>query len=175
MSITTKVGDKGSTKLYSGEDVRKTDARIEFCGSIDELVSILGLAYNQEVKEEIKWIQRQLFVIASEVATKEPKYSKLKEKIDDKYVSHITGLCAELESKLVLPTGFILPGANIVSAHLDVARTFTRRCERNYVRLMDNGYINNEFILVWLNRLSDYVYLLARYTEHNNYNLVKES
>ena len=179
MSITTKVGDKGNTRLWSGEEVRKTDDRVVFCGHIDELVSVLGLAYanvrvNGGPRYAIKCIQRDLFIVASEVATTMPKYEKLKNKIGPKEIAKLTEDAKRLEKSIELPKGFILPGARMDSAYLDLARTITRRCERIYVTLIDKGYVSNQYIIIWLNRLSDYLYLLARYLENNNYNMVKE-
>lgn len=186
-SITTKQGDQGNTRLYSGERVSKSDLRMNICGDIDELVSILGIAYSflndnslfsnnskqGYIGTEITYIQKILFIIASEIATRQPKYDKLPNKITITDSNFITNLTAELEGRITLPKGFILPGANIISAHLDLARTITRRCERKIVTLKERGLLPNELIIVWLNRLSDYLYLLARASENNNYRMVK--
>ena len=179
-SVTTKVGDKGNTRLWSGEEVRKTDDRVVLCGHIDELVSVLGLAYvntrNVELgpANAIKCIQKDLFIVASEVATTYPKYNNLKDKIGPKEVAKLTDDCKLLEKNIELPKGFILPGARVDSAYLDLARTVTRRVERGYVGLFDSCKVDNKCVIIWLNRLSDYLYLLARYLENNNYNMVKE-
>ncbi len=190
-SITTKQGDTGSTRLYSGETVNKRSKRITACGDIDELVSALGIAYAelnrpvsldispeelvkiQDVLESITCVQRKLFLVASEIATLEPKLSSLKERIDDYEMNNLDYRRDKLEKKIELPKGFVLPGSNTVSAHLDMARSISRRCERTVVELYNEGFISNKFILMWMNRLSDYLYLLARYSESNNYRMVK--
>ena len=179
-SITTKVGDKGNTRLWSGEEVRKTDPRVVFCGHIDELVTLLGGAYAHinpcyEVRNALKDVQKELFIVASEVATTKPKYYKLKDKITSKHVRELTKAAKSIEDYIELPKGFILPGASVESYQVDLARVKVRSCERGYVKLFDDGIVDNENIIVWLNRLSDYLYLVARYLENNCYNLVKEN
>ena len=179
-SITTKVGDKGNTRLWSGEEVRKTDERIEFCGLIDELVSQLGVGFasaeaeiDSIVLSEIENVQRELFVLASEVATQEPRRSELERKIGKEAVSELEVRMKRIEEVVNPAKGWILPGASIVSAQLDVARCMARRCERSYVSLLDNNLVDNEDGLIWLNRISDYLYLLARYQERNQYRVIK--
>jgi len=185
-SITTKFGDTGDTRLYSGQTVSKKSKRIWSTGDIDELVSVLGVAYatlslhcsagddKNYLLEEITYIQRKLFLVASEIATMEPVLSRLKERIDLSAMDLLDEKRDALESKVTLPTGFILPGANLVSAHLDVARATSRRCERIITDLYNEGIITNRYLLMWMNRLSDYLYLLARYSEQGNYRMVKE-
>ena len=183
-SITTKIGDKGNTKLWSGEDVRKTNLAIEFCGSIDELVSTLGVCYAILLEEDkcfcysyilynIEKIQKLLFTVASEVATKEPKRSTLENKVDKNWVDDIETEIYNIEKIYQQPKGWVLPGSSCLSANLDVARCVARRCERDYVKVMDNCLVDNKEALVWLNRLSDLLYLLARLSENNNYRMVK--
>ena len=178
-SITTKVGDRGNTKLWSGEDVRKTDVRIDFCGCVDELVSVLGVCYatakpliENYLLVEIEYLQRELFVLASEVATEEPKRNTLKHKITKDTVRALEVKMAELEESITPAKGWILPGVCLLSAHLDVARCVARRCERVYVDLLDRESIYNQDGLIWLNRISDYLYLLARFQEET-YRVIK--
>lgn len=176
-SITTKLGDKGSTRLYSSELVSKRSKRIAACGDIDELVSMLGIVYsslpNRMLTDSITYVQTKLFDVASEIATLEPKLSKLPSRITEKTVSEIDERRIALEKVIDLPKGFILPGSNRVSSYIDMARAISRRCERSIVEIYNEGFISNEQILIWMNRLSDYLYLLARYSEHNNYRMVK--
>ena len=178
-SITTRQGDSGETRLYSGESVSKKSRRIWSCGDIDELVSQLGVAYaNTSEKDialimDIEYIQKTLFTVASEIATLEPKLSTLTKRIDSKEMSILDEKRDLLEEAIDLPKGFILPGATIISAHLDVCRAMSRRCERTITELYNEGFISNKYILMWMNRLSDYLYLLARYSENNNYRMVK--
>ncbi len=184
-SITTRQGDSGETRLYSGETVSKKSKRVWACGDIDELVSMLGIAYANipttssdatylRLREEIVYIQRRLFALASEIATLEPKLSQLKEHINIQAMEILDKKRDTLEAELELPKGFILPGANIISANLDMTRAISRRCERVVTDLYNEGFVSNRFLLMWMNRLSDYLYLLARYCEHNSYNMVKE-
>ena len=185
MSITTRIGDKGTTRTYSNETISKRSKRIVVCGYTDDLVSILGVAYAEipytstdelygMLREEITYIQRKLFLVGSEIATLEPKLSQLKDRIDENALLFLDTKRDLLESNIELPKGFILPGANKLSSLLDVARTACRKCEPPLVELYEEGFIANKYLLMWMNRLSDYLYLLARYTEHNNYRLVKE-
>ena len=186
-SITTKTGDKGTTRLYSGETVSKRSKRIAACGDIDELVSMLGIAYASvdkfglscepfylsDIVDEITYIQRKLFDVASEIATLEPRLSQLPNRITTQTVVEIDYSRTRLEGKIELPKGFILPGANKLSSYLDMARSISRRCERSIVEIYNEGFISNDSILIWMNRLSDYLYLLARYAEQNQYRMVK--
>lgn len=176
MSITTKFGDKGQTKLFTGQIVSKSNDRIKACGDIDELVSIMGIAKtacdSDFVCKEIDYLQRKLFVIASEIASEDT--SKLPKKITEKSVNLLTARCKELESKIILPKDFIVPGSHSDSIFLDWCRAVARRCERDIVLLKEKALINNIDILIWFNRLSDYLYLLGRSLENNNYKLVKD-
>ena len=192
-SITTKMGDHGETRLYSGETVSKKSKRVWACGDIDELVSTLGLAYAEvdmpikpfetppeQVKrlkyllEEITYIQKKLFIVASEIATLEPKLSKITGRIDADAMAYLDTKRDMLESSIELPKGFILPGANKISAYTDMARSVSRRCERVITDLYNEGFVSNKYLLMWMNRLSDYLYLLASYAEQNQYRMVKE-
>jgi len=181
MSITTKTGDNGSTRLSSGETVSKRSKRIAACGDIDELVSMLGVtsanlklvSNDQYVYDEIIHMQRRLFDVASEIATLEPKLNNLPNRITVDVIKEIDEKRIKLESSIELPQGFVLPGVNILSANLDMCRAISRRCERSIVEIYNEGFINNQNMLVWMNRLSDFLYLLARYSERNSYRLVK--
>ena len=178
-SITTKFGDTGNTRLYSNETVSKKSKRIWSCGDIDELVSMLGVAYSKthpqdiSLKLDIEYLQKTLFIVASEIATLEPKLSKLSSRIDSKVMDILDSKRDFLEQSLELPKGFILPGENEISAYLDVCRAMSRRCERTITELYNEGFISNKYLLMWMNRLSDYLYLLARYSEKGRYRMVK--
>lgn len=168
-SITTKVGDEGETFLYSGEKVMKNSPRPMAYGDMDELVSVLGIARcmckREGVSEEIMYVQKELFKAASEIATTEGKLNDLKDRIDEKMLSLIEEKKNRLEEKTDIPQGFIIPCGSIASSHIDHARTICRRCERRVVDLFDKGIIKNKIMIIWFNRLSDYLYLLARYEE----------
>ena len=176
-SITTKTGDQGLTRLFSGEKVLKNSSRLETYGDLDELVSLLSIARHSVTKKELKsdilFIQRQLFTIGSELATTETKLSKLKERVDVKFLEGLETKRIALEEKVEIPRDFIIPGNTLSSAYLDLARAVSRRCERKVVGLISEKSLTNETILIWFNRLSDYLYLMARY-EEGTYLLAKE-
>lgn len=171
MSITTKVGDRGTTFLFSGEEVSKDCARTNAYGDVDELVSVLGVARAQsakvDIRETIFWIQCELFVVAAELATETDAINLIKERIDEARLGQLDQRRDALELKIKMPTGFIIPGGTPVAAVIDHARTVARRCERRAVGLHNEGLIHNAHLLVWLNRLSDFLWLLARYDEGN--------
>jgi len=168
-SITTRTGDKGSTSLFSGELVDKDSPRTSVYGDIDELNSVLGVARaasrRMEVGEAILEIQKSLFVAGAELATSDAGLSKLKARIDEPMIKELDVQCADLENLIHMPRGFIIPGGTLAGGHIDHARTIARRVERGVVRLFREGHIGNEHILVWINRLSDYLWLLARREE----------
>jgi ATP:cob(I)alamin adenosyltransferase len=167
MSVTTKTGDKGRTSLYFGGRVPKDHIRIEFYGTLDELCSFLGLAKAQLGKKKerdiLESLQRDLFVIGAELATKTQYLNKLERKIDKGDIAIIDEHIAAFEKSRSYEEGcFYLPGENVTSATLDVARTIARRAERTAVTLKSRGILKNMHILTYLNRLSDLLYLMAR-------------
>jgi len=168
-SITTKVGDKGTTFLFSGEEVAKDSPRTDAYGDIDELVSVLGVARAQskkrEISETIFWIQIELFVVATELATEKKSLCLVKERIDATRLAMLDQRRDELEKLIKMPTGFIIPGGTSTAAVIDHARTIARRCERKAVGLARTGFIENPHLIIWLNRLSDFLWLLARHEE----------
>jgi len=165
MSIVTKTGDKGETGLFSSDEtkkirVSKASLRIETIGSIDEANSSLGLAASfvkdKKIKNKIFKIQNYLFEIGSILAG-----AKLE--IDQKLVSQMENEIDEMDKVLPKLTHFILPGGGKAGSLLLSARTFVRRAERRVVELSKKEKILPE-VLIYLNRLSDYVYTLARYS-----------
>lgn len=168
-SITTGVGDKGMTRLFSGEQVPKNSARTEACGDIDELVSILGVARavsrRKEVREAIFDVQRDLFLIGSELATTAKKVKCLSRRVDSNMVRQIDRERKEWEARIRPTSGFIIPGGNLAAAYIDWARAVARRCERKVAALVLAQVARNQLLLVWMNRLSDYLWLLARFEE----------
>ncbi len=169
-SITTKKGDKGRTRLYSGKEVSKNSPQLNALGDMDELVSVLGIARNQSEKDDVKdavfRIQKSLFVVAAELAATKEKAGILEKRVDQKMLDDIEEKRQKLEEKVELLDDFVIPGKNLSSAYLDFSRTIARKCERNVAGLFDEEKIDNEIILIWLNRLSDYLFLLARYEEN---------
>lgn len=164
MSIVTKRGDRGKTSLYKGARVSKDHIRVEAVGSLDEVSSYLGISKSliksKKKKKIIESIQKDLFIVNSEIAT--PSKS-LKKRISYSQVSRLEQEIIDLEGKLTPKLkGFSLAGKNKVSSNLDLARTITRRAERRAVTLARKKKLKNENILVYLNRLSDLLYLLAK-------------
>ncbi|MDK2885744.1 MAG: cob(I)alamin adenosyltransferase [Thermosipho sp. (in: thermotogales)] len=160
--ITTKTGDNGKTYLANGERVYKDDIRVEAYGTLDELNSYLGLIKNYleaNEKDTIEKIQKQIFRISSELA----KGEKFIELISKKEIEELTLLVAEYEKNVSLK-GFVLPGSNKVSALLDIARTIARRAERRIVSLSKKEKVRKE-IIAYINRLSDFLFILARNSE----------
>ena len=168
-SITTKTGDKGTTHLFSGEEVSKNSPRTDAYGDVDEIVSILGVAGAHAERDAsidaIRFLQRKLFIVATELATGTDHLEKLDKRIDKEELLAVERQMDALESQVVMPSGFILPGGTTAAAHLDHARTVARRCERKVVSLFEEKEVTNDHLLIWLNRLSDYLWLLARFEE----------
>jgi len=168
-SITTGVGDKGMTLLFSGEQVPKDSPRCGVIGDIDELVSVLGVARCHanypEVKEAVLELQRELFVVGAEIATTEDYLEKLDKRVDEAMLRDLDDRRHMVENQVTVPDGFLIPGNTASSAYLDQARSIARRCERGIVALSRPGGLHNEDLLVWINRVSDYLWLLARLEE----------
>jgi len=167
MGLVTKGGDKGRTSLYNGRRVSKDHIRIEMCGTLDELSSCLGVAKSltrvRSIKKILESIQKDLFIINAEIATESKSLKRLKKRIGAKSVAYLEERIIELEAKIRFELkGFSLPGANKISSNLDLARTIARRAERRAVTLQRKKLLKNEHILIYLNRLSDFLYLLSR-------------
>jgi cob(I)alamin adenosyltransferase len=164
MGIVTKGGDKGKTSLYRGGRVSKDHIRMETIGSLDEVSSYLGVSKSilksKKKKKIIESIQKDIFLINAEIATAS---GALKKRIGNSQVSRLEDEIIELEAKLAPKLkGFSLSGKTKTSSNIDLARTITRRVERRAVTLQRKKILKNEDILVYLNRLSDLLYLLAR-------------
>jgi cob(I)alamin adenosyltransferase len=169
MSITTKVGDHGTTFLFSGEEVAKDCPRTEAYGDLDELVSVLGIARSlsasAELRDELMALQRELFVAGSELATSTEHVPLLKTRIDAARLAAFESKRDAWEARIEMPKGFVLPGGTPAAGHLDLARAVARRLERKVVRLQREKLIDNPSLLVWINRVSDFLWLLARFEE----------
>jgi cob(I)alamin adenosyltransferase len=168
-SITTRVGDRGTTFLFSGEEVAKDGPRTEAYGDLDELVSVLGLARATSRKPFVRAsalaLQRRLFLAGTELATSARHVGRLRSRIDAAALAAFETERDALEARVPMPAGFILPGGTPAAAALDVARALSRRLERKVVGLARRQLVRSPHLLVWLNRLSDYLWLLARYEE----------
>lgn len=165
MKIYTKTGDEGLTSLIGGTRVPKYDLRIESYGTVDELNSYIGMIRDHDIdvsqKDVLKEIQDRLFTIGAALAS-DPEKSKMK--IPDLHLSDITFLENQIdEMNLVLPElkHFILPGGSPVVSFCHVSRCVCRRAERIIVHLKAESFVD-EKVVVYLNRLSDYLFVLAR-------------
>ena len=170
MSIVTKTGDQGETSLMYGRRVSKNDPRVEAYGAVDELTAAVGIARanceDKFVGEQIFAVQKDLINVMGELATlPEDRERYVKDGFhvtDAKMVDRVTAVIVDLEKeKSLYPKDWVIPGANSVSAALDFARVICRRAERKVATLKDP----NPEILRYLNRLSDFWWLLARYME----------
>ena len=162
-SIVTKAGDKGYTYVYSGDKLSKDDLRLEVVGTMDELCSFLGMAKSlikdKTERNILEKIQRDLFNLGSQISGLGSD-NLIKRKIISKDIWYLEQKIAELEKSFTFKD-FVLPGDNLVSSTLHVARTVARRLERRVVALRNKEKLKNKNILVYLNRLSDLIFLLA--------------
>lgn len=169
MKIYTKTGDKGDTSLFGGQRVPKDALRIEAYGTVDELNSVLGIVRadnkEKEIDSIIDRIQNELFDLGADLATPRSQSSKSIKRIEAKDSKHLEKEIDQLEEHLKPLKTFILPGGSPVAARLHFARTVCRRAERSVVRLSRNEDIGDG-ITIYLNRLSDLLFVLARYANH---------
>lgn len=178
MTIYTGTGDRGKTSLFSGERVMKSDQRIEAYGDVDELNSLIGALVaglaeiNQDLADRLQQIQADLFQLSSLLAITpdSPAIASLQE-ITDSQTSQLEQFIDHLDRQLPNLSGFILPGGHPSAAWAHICRTVCRRAERKATLLSDKyveGKAAQQFqiALVYLNRLSDYLFVLARYCNH---------
>lgn len=165
MKIYTKTGDKGTTGLYTGQRVAKDSLRVETYGTIDELDTALGLARalctKTTVKESIYQVQKLLSQVMAEIASVETE----KVYITAEHVADIERLIDSYDAELPPLKAFLVPGDSPGSAALHMARTTTRRAERQVIRLSRQETVS-ENVLVLLNRLSDLCFILSRAEDH---------
>jgi cob(I)alamin adenosyltransferase len=173
MKVYTRTGDDGTTGLFHGGRVAKDAIGPEVYGTVDESVSALGLARADaepggELSNLLVRLQRELFVVAAELATAPDRRSRLKpgDRVSAAMVDDLEPLIDDITARYAAPTEFVLPGENRVAAALDVARTVIRRAERRAVTATTEGWLEAESSVVpYLNRLADLVYTLARWQE----------
>jgi cob(I)alamin adenosyltransferase len=168
MKIYTKTGDKGDTGLFGGGRVAKDHPRVEAYGDVDELNAVLGLARSIEmmprIDEVLAPIQRDLFSLGALLATPLPdkvKQQLEKARLDDARIAELERAIDDGESELEPLEAFILPGGTPKSAALHVARTVCRRAERRVIALAHDVEVP-AIVIIYLNRLSDLLFVLAR-------------
>lgn len=172
MKIYTKTGDAGKTGLIGGTRVSKSDARLEAYGTVDELNAYIGylisLLENQDIKAFLLDIQHKLFVVGSHLATDQAK-TQLKAasilKAED--VRKIEIEIDRMNADLPPLKKFVLPGGSQIAASSHICRAVSRRAERKIIRLVEEGLQIDEEILQYINRLSDYFFILSRYLNVN--------
>ena len=172
MKIYTKTGDKGETSLYGGTRVSKAAARVESYGTLDELNAFIGLAKaeisDEKVLNQLQKIQFDLFTVGSEAATPTDKLilangkNRLDLMISEKEISELELWMDDFDAELEPLRFFILPSGGKAAATVHVCRTVCRRAERAMVFLNETEEVRPELIK-YLNRLSDYLFILARY------------
>ncbi|SMO54544.1 cob(I)yrinic acid a,c-diamide adenosyltransferase [Gracilimonas mengyeensis] len=165
MKIYTKKGDTGETSLFGGQRVSKSSKRIDAYGTVDELNSILGMVISFGVTKEgaewLKTVQQQLFVLGADLATPASRKVRI-DRISEEEVSYLEEAIDEMDESLEQLKNFILPGGAQAGATLHFARTVCRRAERTTVQTRHEEEISEEAIR-YLNRLSDFLFVLARY------------
>lgn len=171
MKIYTKTGDKGTTSLIGGTKVSKSHLRIEAYGTVDELNSYIGLCKDlltdEPGKKILSEIQDRLFTIGSSLACDPVKEPKMK--IPDLEETDIELLEKEIDrmnETIPAMKNFILPGGHTTLSHLHIARCICRRAERCCIRLEVENHEVENITIKYLNRLSDYLFVLSRYTGH---------
>lgn len=169
MKIYTKTGDSGDTSLFDGTRVRKGDSRVEAYGQVDELNSLIGAAASflddKELKGMLADIQRDLFSLGAQLADPHHNGKKRKSRLDPARITALEESIDRFETELPPLRQFILAGGIPAGAMLHVARTVCRRAERHVTALADKVDIDSRNI-EYLNRLSDFLFVLARLVNH---------
>jgi cob(I)alamin adenosyltransferase len=168
----TKGGDRGQTSLLYGGRVSKADPRAEAYGCVDEAISALGLARastrGRRTRALVLRVQRELFVVGAELATDRREYAKLRQHfntVTPALTRKLEEEIAALEAEVPLPQAFVVPGGSLPAAALDLARSVLRTAERRIVGLQEAGQLENPEVLRYVNRLSDLLFMLARFEE----------
>ena len=175
VKIYTKKGDDGTTSLWYGGRVPKDSARTEAYGTFDEACSTLGVARAlctesgaTELAADILRLQDDLFVAGAELATAPEAAERLEDgisRVTPEMVEEAERLIDRYMAEVELPPKFVIPGGNLISAHLDVARTVIRRAERHVSTLVEEDQIASETLVHFVNRASDLAYAMARWAD----------
>ena len=167
--VYTKRGDKGETDLLGGSAARKDSLKVESYGCVDEASSFIGVARyyckNKVIKERLKEVQNKLLVLGGFLASDERGKEMMKDQIKEEDIKLLEDYIDEYNQKLPPLKHFILPGDEEVAIHFHVARTVVRRAERRIVSLTAQEPDLNPLIQKDVNRLSDLMFVLARYSE----------
>ena len=181
MKVYTRTGDDGTTGLLYGGRVQKDDLRTEAYGTTDEAVSALGMARAAldpgEWRDAVLAVQRDLFVLGAQLATRVDHWPRLTDGVSrttPDMVDRLERAIDELVERQPLPREFVVPGGTPAGAALDLARTIVRRAERQVVGLRRAGQLPDITPLHYLNRLSDYLFVLARSVEGGAYTRTRE-
>lgn len=182
-AVATGKGDDGTTGLLYGGRISKDDARAEAYGTIDEAVACLGLARAEatllaashgtagafaELADTILSLQRDLFVAGAELATNPDAWDRLRDgetRVDEPMLERLEGLLAAAEARVEMPREFVVPGSRRLSAALELSRTVVRRAERRVIRLDQERMVPGAWLMPYLNRLADLLWVLARLAE----------
>lgn len=169
MKIYTKSGDQGQTGLFGGKRLDKDDIRIEAYGTVDELNAFIGLlnaSYNEATQNYLLTeVQKRLFTIGSNLAS-DPDKKMITPDIHDEDIVTLENAMDAMDQLLEPLKNFILPGGDMAIAYAHVCRTICRRAERRTISLSKLSQVEPK-IIVYLNRLSDYFFVLARYIAHS--------
>lgn len=176
MKVYTKRGDDGTTALLYGGRVPKDDLRTSAYGTVDETVSALGLARAElgddparsQLHDLVLEVQRELFALGAQLATDASDWERLEvgvSRVDQAMVDAMDGRIDASTDRHPLPREFVVPGGDRAAASLDLARTVCRRAERHVVTMHREGLLPDDTPLRYLNRLSDYLFVLAREAE----------
>jgi cob(I)alamin adenosyltransferase len=178
VKVYTRRGDDGTTGLLYGGRVDKDDLRTEAYGTVDEAVSALGMARAALGGGELGWagdvlrVQRELFVVGAQLATHTEHWERLTDEVSRTTAAMVDRLEVEIDAlteRFPLPAEFVVPGQRPAGAALDLARTIVRRAERAVVSMQRRELLPDETPLRYLNRLSDYLFVLARAVEGGEY------
>jgi cob(I)alamin adenosyltransferase len=161
----SKKGDHGETSLLSGERVSKASLRPETYGTLDEATSALGLAKaysgDDRIRVMIENVQDDLVILGAELASEDTTAVHIGKDRTHRLEQWID----ELQKEVHIPRHFVLPGGTVVSAAADLARSIIRRAERRATAMSEAGLLEDEEVQSYLNRLADYLFVLARYAE----------
>ena len=180
-AVATGKGDDGTTGLLFGGPRRipKDDPRTEAYGTVDEAVAALGVARaelerdgagraSQEMTDLLLRLQRELFVVGAELATDADRRDRLEDgvsRVSEGMVDGLEATLADLEGRMTMPREFVVPGETPFSAALEIARTIVRRAERRTVGLVRDGAVQSDWLLAYINRLADLLWVMARVAE----------